>query len=198
MQYRLRPAWACARRECSTHNVPPRCSATQTLRNRKPGRSVGVARRDSPSPRIQLGNSAGGVDLVGGCRGDQQLAVALIGQQRFGISDREPAHLVDLVTRDEGTDAGYHDPVGPALGPSLAVRVLGVTNETDQLAFEPGLLSPLAQRALLEPFAGLELSLWERPVLSHRAVHDGNLSVARSRAAQHDPAGGAHDLAHRT
>ena len=65
-------------------------------------------------------------------------------------------------------DSAEHHPVRHHLGTTLAVEILGVSDEAKQPADEPGLLEHFSLRGLFEGFAFFELSLWKRPILMDR------------------------------
>ena len=76
-------------------------------------------------------------------------------------------------------------------GPALAIDVLGVPDEPEQLAGHARLFSDLPYGRAVERLARLELPLGKRPVVLHRPVHDGDLEDAPS--AAHDQSTGRLD-----
>jgi triphosphatase len=130
--------------------------------------------------------------MIGHHRG-QQIPVALVGQLEPGRSDVEPAKLVHLLVGHEHPGLGGHHPVGHDFGTTLAIDVLGVTDEAEQATDKPRLLEDLPLGRFLEGFAFFELSLRIRPVLMNRAVDQGDLEPSGV-ATDQEPACGLYDI----
>ena len=131
-----------------------------------------------PGATGQIGSDQG-FDLVIGRHDHQEFSITFVGEQPTGSGHIDPPELVDLFVKHKRACDGRHDPIGHHFRTSLAVGVVGVADEAEEAADEPGLFEDLALCRVLEGLSLFELPLGVRPVLVHRAMHQRDLQLPR-------------------
>src|SRR6266851_1830170 len=108
----------------------------------------------------------------------EQRLVAAVRQPFDRVFDGQPQQPVDLDPLLEPAALDLHHPVARDLVAAAAVDVRGASYRPAELAAKSGLLTDLAQRAVLWRLVGLDLALGQRPVVVSGSVNDGDLGLA--------------------
>ena len=102
---------------------------------------------------------------------------------RARCSSGSQTEHVDLFVRRELAVVHAHEVVGDDLGLALAVGVVRRADEAHDCALQAGLFVDLAQRALLERLALVDLALGEGPVAARLAIDAGDLDASAGHEA---------------